>query len=176
MADNRDARVPSLPSGAIHAAPTANAAASVASRSVETPVGNQGWDAEVGNHMVWMAGSQASRAELVLTPPQLGRIEISLTMSGDQATANFISASPAVREAIENAIPRLREILADAGVTLGQTQVGSEAPGQSADNGQNGDNSSRGSGIAPGSAGLAASASAAASWTGAGRGLVDVFA
>ena len=62
-------------------------------------------------------------------------------MTGDQATATFVSANPAVREAIENAVPRLREVLADAGVTLGQTQVGSDSPQQSANGNENGDNS-----------------------------------
>jgi flagellar hook-length control protein FliK len=171
-----DSRATNVPMAAMHTSPASNAAAAASSRSIETPVGSHGWDAEVGNHMVWMTSNQASRAELVLTPPQLGRIEISMTMSGDQATATFVSASPAVRDAIENAIPRLREILADAGVTLGQTQVGSEAPGQSANDSQNRDNPSRGSAIAPvGGLSLTTSASSA-SWTGAGRGLVDVFA
>lgn len=142
-------------------------------QAVATPVGSAGWDAEVGNHMVWMAGQQTSRAELILTPPQMGRIEVSLTVTGDQATAQFVSASPAVREAIENAVPRLREILADAGITLGQTQIGAETPGQSAHGNESGDNSG-GKAAAPG---LSLSATPAPIvWTATGRGLVDVFA
>jgi flagellar hook-length control protein FliK len=174
LPDNRDVRAAGLQATTVHAA--AVATPTTISRTVDTAVGSRGWDAEVGNHMVWMSNSQASRAELVLTPPQMGKIEISLTMSGDQATASFVSASPAVREAIESAIPRLREILADAGVTLGQTQVGSEAPKQWADGSENGDNSLRGSAIALGGTGVQASASGAASWTKTGLGLVDVFA
>jgi flagellar hook-length control protein FliK len=176
LADNRDVRAAGLPANPIHAAPVASPASAAGSHNVETAVGSHGWDAEVGNHLVWMSGSHASRAELVLTPPQMGKIEISLTMSGDQATATFVSANPAVREAIESAVPRLREILADAGVTLGQTQVGSEAPKQWANDGENRDNSFRGSAIALGGVGSHASATGAASWTVAGRGLVDVFA
>jgi flagellar hook-length control protein FliK len=176
LADNRDVRAAGLPATPIHAAPVAGPASAAGSHNVETAVGGHGWDAEVGNHLVWMSGNQASRAELVLTPPQMGKIEISLTMSGDQATATFVSANPAVREAIESAMPRLREILADAGVTLGQTQVGSEAPKQWANDSENRDNSFRGSAIALGGVELHASATGAASWTVAGRGFVDVFA
>lgn len=142
-------------------------------QAVATPVGSAGWDAEVGNHMVWMAGQQTSRAELILTPPQMGRIEVSLTVTGDQATAQFVSASPAVREAIENAVPRLREILADAGITLGQTQIGAETPGQSAHGNESGDNPG-GKAAAPGVSLSATSGPIA--WTATGRGLVDVFA
>jgi flagellar hook-length control protein FliK len=173
LADNRNVRPLGLPNDAIH---TASAANTNISHNVDTPVGNHGWDAEVGNRLVWMSDNHASHADLVLTPPQMGKIEISLTMSGDQATATFTAANPAVREAIENAIPRLREILADAGVTLGQTQVGSDAPGQSANGRENGDNSFGSSAVALGSTSGLAPATGTGSWTGAGRGLVDVFA
>jgi len=176
LAEGADVRTAGLPAAPGHIAPVATAQAEAASRSVDTPVGNRGWDAEVGNHLVWMSGSQTSRAELVLTPPQMGKIEISLTMSGDHATASFVSANPEVRAAIQDAMPRLREILADAGVTLGQTQVGAESSRQWTGNGENTDNSFRGSAVALGGGGLHGSTGGSAAWTATGRGLVDVFA
>lgn len=145
----------------------------VNTQAVATPVGADGWNTEIGNRLVWMAGQQSSRAELVLTPPQMGRIEVSLTVTGDQATAQFVSANPAVREAIENAVPRLREILAEAGITLGQTQVGAETPGQSAHGDESRDNVPRNDAV-PGTT-LPANAGSVA-WSATGRGLVDVFA
>lgn len=120
---------------------------------ITTPIGSQHWESAIGNSLVMMTGSGREKAELVLTPPQLGRIEVSIAMKGDEATAIFVSQNPAVRDAIENALPRLRELLADAGITLGQTQVGAESQGQAANDRQNGDNSSRrGSAAAVGSA------------------------
>jgi flagellar hook-length control protein FliK len=110
---------------------------------IVTPVGNQHWETAVGNSLVIMSGAHQNRAELVLTPPQFGRIEVSISMKGDEATAFFVSANPAVRDALESALPRLREVLAEAGITLGQTQVGAEPQGQSASERQNGDNASR---------------------------------
>lgn len=125
------------PQAAVPAAP---------STPVATPVGAPGWDNEVGDKVVWMVGRQETRAELVLNPPQLGRIEVSLTMNGDQANATFISANASVREALENAMPRLREVLQGAGVSLGQTQVGAESFQQAAQQQQTGDNSGRSNG------------------------------
>lgn len=110
---------------------------------IVTPVGSQQWETAVGNSLVVMTGSRQDRAELVLTPPQLGRIEVSISMKGDEATAVFVSANPGVRDALESAMPRLREVLADAGITLGHTQVGAESQGQWANERQNGDNASR---------------------------------
>jgi flagellar hook-length control protein FliK len=79
----------------------------VQAAAIPVPVGAQGWGAQVGDRLIWMAGRQEGRAELVLTPPQLGRIEVSLTVSGDQTNALFVSSNPAVREALESALPVL---------------------------------------------------------------------
>lgn len=150
-----------------------------ASAAVATPVGAPGWGNEVGDKVVWMVGRQETRAELVLNPPQLGRIEVSLTMNGDQANATFISANASVREALENAMPRLREVLQGAGVSLGETQVGAESFQQAAQQQQTGDNPDRrnGRGNADGAPhGLALGHEHAPGQVKRGIGLVDTFA
>lgn len=110
-----------------HAPSADNAPAAV---RVDTPVGSRGWDAEVGQKVVLMVNRLESRAELTLTPPQMGRVEVSISVSGDQTSAAFVAASPAAREALEQALPRLREILAEAGIALGQASVNAESPRQ----------------------------------------------
>lgn len=162
-----------------HAASTAAPAA--ASHNVETPVGTRGWDNEVGQKLTWMVNKHETRAELVLNPPELGRIEVSITMKGDQASATFVSANPTVRDAIESAVPRLREVLQDAGISLGQTQVGAESfqQQQSAAKRENGDNSWRGrnagaTGTDPALSGIAGGSAAPAIRR--GNGMVDTFA
>ena len=153
-------------------------AASTTQFPVSQPVGSSTWGSEIGNRVVIMAGNRDSHAELILTPPQMGRIEVSLTVSGDQATANFVSGNPVVREALESALPRLREILAEAGIQLGQAQVGAENPKQTAQQEKDGNKFSSmkdsGSGntlLKTGSEQTHATASLKIS-----RGLVDVFA
>jgi flagellar hook-length control protein FliK len=145
---------------------------------IDQHVGAPGWGQEVGNRLVWMSNSTNSHAELVLTPPQMGRVEVSLSVTGDQATATFVSSNPVVREALEAAMPRLREILADAGIQLGQTQVGAENARQSAQQEKNGDNfaSKRDIPSATGSSQLITAPQPAASGLKMGRGLVDIFA
>lgn len=150
-----------------------------ASATVSTPMGAPGWDQEVGNKLTWMVGRVDTRAELVLNPPHLGRVEVSVTMNGDQATATFASANPSVREALENAMPRLREILQGAGITLGDAQVGAESFRQSAEQRENGDNPARGRGLdADGTPhGLAAGEDTGpTNRLQRGNGLVDTFA
>lgn len=92
-------------------------------------VGDRGWDQDLGDKLVWMAGERHQVAELHLNPPELGPLKITLTLSHDQASAQFISAHAQVREAIETAMPRLREMLAGSGITLGNTNVSTGAFG-----------------------------------------------
>lgn len=91
-----------------------------------TSPGQAGWPEEIGQRLTWMVANNRQQADLVLHPPQLGRIEITLTLDGNQASASFASPNVAVREALENALTQLRTVLADAGVTLGQTHVGTD--------------------------------------------------
>ena len=55
-------------------------------------------------------------------------------MNGDQATAIFTSPHAAVRDAIEQAIPKLREMLADNGIMLGQAMVSDHTAKNGQDN------------------------------------------
>jgi flagellar hook-length control protein FliK len=162
-----------LPAAAHFATP---GQAATHSLPVPQAVGAPGWDREVGNQVAWLAHQTGGKAELVLTPPQMGRIEVSLTVSGDQASASFVSANPVVREALEAALPRLREVLAEAGIQLGQAQVGAENMRQSAQQEKNGDNPA--ADHAPGSIAAMQAAGHALPAAGLkiGRGLVDVFA
>jgi len=147
---------------------------------VQTPVGHPQWGQEVGDKVVWMVGKQENRAELVLNPPQMGRIEVSITMNGDQASASFNSTNPAVREALESALPRLREVLADAGVRLDQAQVGSDTRGDSPQQQERRDNSGRNNIVANGEVvpGLASTSitPSTSQWVKQGNGMVDTFA
>ena len=94
---------------------------------VATHLGRAGWQDEVGQKLTWMAGTNRQQADLVLNPPQLGRIEVTMRFEGDQLSASFASPHAAVRESLENSMVRLREVLADAGITLAHTHVGAES-------------------------------------------------
>jgi len=108
-------------------------------------VGSAEWGGAVSERVVWMASQSHQVAELHLNPPNLGPLEVRLTISNDQASALFVSNHSAVREAIETALPRLREMLADNGIMLGNVTVGSESfSQQQASDQRNGKEGSRG--------------------------------
>jgi len=95
--------------------------------TVAARVGSAEWGGAVGEKVLWMANQNKQVAELHLNPPSLGPLEVRLTVNNDQATALFVSHHSAVREAIETAMPRLREMLADNGIMLGNASVSAES-------------------------------------------------
>ena len=102
-----------------------------------TPAGQSQWAEEMGSRIVWMVNKHESKAELVLTPPNLGKIGVSIHSNGDQTSAHFITATQAARDALEQALPRLRELMQQAGIQLGQTNVSTSGEQQAHDNTDN---------------------------------------
>ncbi|MEO6422952.1 MAG: flagellar hook-length control protein FliK [Candidatus Nitrotoga sp.] len=96
--------------------------------TVDMPVTNNAWGEEFSQKIVWMTTQQGQSAELHLNPPQLGPLDVLIKVNGDQATALFTSPHALVREAIEQALPKLREMLADNGIVLGNTTVSDQSP------------------------------------------------
>jgi flagellar hook-length control protein FliK len=92
------------------------------------PLGHSAWPAEFSQKVSWISTQKNQVAELHLNPPELGPINIVLKISDNQATAQFTSPHSAVRDAIENAMPKLRESLADNGIMLGQATVSDQTP------------------------------------------------
>jgi len=86
-------------------------------------VGSAGWDQALGQKVVWMVAGGQQSASLTLNPPDLGPMQVVLNVTNSHATATFTAAQPEVRQALEAAMPKLREMLGDAGISLGQTSV-----------------------------------------------------
>jgi flagellar hook-length control protein FliK len=111
--------------------PQLNETKSAAKISVAAPVSSPAWGNEVGQKIVWMSQSDQHVAELHLNPPNLGPMEVKLTVNGDQATVQFVSQHHEVRAALESALPRLREMMQDNGISLGNATVDSGSYKQS---------------------------------------------
>ncbi|QYZ68103.1 MAG: flagellar hook-length control protein FliK [Gammaproteobacteria bacterium (ex Lamellibrachia satsuma)] len=91
---------------------------------VDVPVSQPGWDQAVGERIQWMLGRNIQSAEVKLTPPNMGPMEIRISVQNDQASVSFIAQQPLTREALEAAIPRLRDMLGEANLNLANVDVG----------------------------------------------------
>lgn len=109
------------------AAPGATGAPSAggASTTLALPVDHPQWGSELGNRVQWLVNRQTTGAELRLSPPELGPLSVQINIEQDQASISFNAPQAVVREAIENALPRLREMLAGNGINLLEVNVSS---------------------------------------------------
>lgn len=88
------------------------------------------WGDAFADRVLWVVHAKQPVAELQLNPPQLGPVEVRVSVTADQASLSFFSGQASVREAIQAALPRLQEALAASGLTLGGFHVGAEAQQQ----------------------------------------------
>jgi flagellar hook-length control protein FliK len=106
----------------------AQAASGVATDRLAARVGTPAWNQQVGQKIVWMAAGEAQTATLTLNPPDLGPMQVVLSISNDQTSVAFSSNQLEVRQALENALPRLREMMSESGIALGNASVDAGMP------------------------------------------------
>jgi flagellar hook-length control protein FliK len=71
-------------------------------------------------------------ASLKLSPEHLGPLEIQISVQDDRATVWFGAAHAETRTALEQALPRLRELLQSQGLSLTDAGVFKEPPREQA--------------------------------------------
>ncbi|ACY84982.1 flagellar hook-length control protein FliK [Edwardsiella piscicida] len=125
---------------ALHAAPlpatpqlSATPLASAATASaplLNAPLGSGEWQQALGQQVLMFARNGQHQAELRLHPQDLGAVQITLRLDDNQAQLHMAAAHGQVRAALEAALPHLRTALAESGIQLGQSSIGSEAQSQ----------------------------------------------
>ena len=95
--------------------------------SVSVPISAPGWQEAFADRITISVQNRHSSVELQINPPNLGPVDIRLTMDGDHASLSFFSPHAPVREAIQSAMDHLTDALADAGISLGSVSVGAES-------------------------------------------------
>jgi len=143
-------------------------------------VGTPGWDNQLGQKIVWMVAGKEQSATLTLNPPDMGPMQVVLSVNNDQASVTFTAAQPEVRQALENAMPKLREMMGESGISLANANVTEGSAGQrqaASEQGQPRHAGGRG-GAEPNTGATDAEARAGARPVRVGelRGLVDTFA
>lgn len=86
------------------------------------PLQHDNWGQAFNERMVWMVSNQHS-AQLRLNPAELGTIDVNIQIHDDEARIMFSTQHGAVREAIETALPRLRDMLEGQGLNLVDVNV-----------------------------------------------------
>lgn len=101
---------------------------------VPQQVGAKDWSQAIADRVMWMVHGDQQFARLKLNPPQLGPLEVRVNVQQDQTSVTFLASHAATREALEAAMPRLRELFDQAALQLVRADVndpGNEAKQQS---------------------------------------------
>ncbi|WDM69336.1 flagellar hook-length control protein FliK [Xanthomonas cucurbitae] len=86
-------------------------------------MGSDGFDDAIGARLNWLADQKIGHAHIKLTPNEMGPVEVRLHLEGDKVNASFTAAHADTRQALEQSLPRLREMLGQNGFQLGQADV-----------------------------------------------------
>ena len=111
---------------------------------VPNRVGSTDWGEAMAGRITLMVNQKISSARIHINPPELGPIEVRVNLNHDQASVQFTSQSAQVRDALEQSIPRLRDMLENAGFSLADSGVNDQSQQGFGQSGGQGDDQSGG--------------------------------
>jgi len=91
------------------------------------PLGDGQWNNSFGQRIAWAVGQGVQSASLAMNPEELGPVTVQIAVRDDEASLRFNAAHGLTRDAIEAALPRLREMLQAGGLSLGQVDISADA-------------------------------------------------
>jgi flagellar hook-length control protein FliK len=89
-----------------------------------SPAQQPAFEQALGDRLAWLVQEGKHDARIKLHPAELGSIDVRLSVDGDSTRVSLSSPHAAVRDALEQAVPRLRELLGSAGLDLSHVNVG----------------------------------------------------
>jgi flagellar hook-length control protein FliK len=144
----------------------AAAADATGMRTIHSTVGSSQWPDEIAAQLTMMNTQGLQSADLRLSPASLGPMHVHIDVRDGAATVLFQASDPQTRTALEQALPRLRELFASSGMSLADAGVNREAPRDT-----RGSRTSSSSAVAP-----VADVTTVTSVSRAGLGLIDAYA
>ncbi len=81
------------------------------------------WSEALAGRVHWMIDQRLGEARIRLNPPELGALDIKISMVDDKAHVLLVASESGARELLETALPRLRELLLAGGLELANASV-----------------------------------------------------
>ncbi|MCK8043342.1 flagellar hook-length control protein FliK [Shewanella sp. 1CM18E] len=91
----------------------------------------------MNQQLITMVSNGVQQAEIRLDPPELGQMMVRIQVQGDNTQVQFQVSQHQTRDLVEQAMPRLREMLAEQGMQLTDGQVSQGNGGQGQGEGTN---------------------------------------
>lgn len=77
----------------------------------------------VKDKVMMMVNQKLQQVEIRLDPPELGNVHVRVNLQNEQAAVSFVVQNQQAKEALEQNTDKLREMLAQSGVEVGDTNV-----------------------------------------------------
>lgn len=100
----------------------------VSPHTLHARLGSPEWKDQLGAQLNWMVENGKQSASLKLTPEHLGPVEVRIDLNQNQTSVWFSAANADTRSALEQALPRLRELMSEQGMSLNDAGVFREPP------------------------------------------------
>lgn len=71
----------------------------------------------------FMLGTEVQQARVIIDPPQLGPLDLRVAIQGGEAQVQMTAQQAATRDLLEQSLPRLREMFAEAGLQLTDADI-----------------------------------------------------
>lgn len=110
--------------------------------NIHKPEGQQ----QLNEKIRWMVNARNTMAEIRLDPPEMGSMQVRVNVSGDAASVSFVVQSQQAKEALADAMPKLRDMLSEQGIELGDAQVRKDNSSSNENGQQLANNNGRGNG------------------------------
>ncbi len=104
----------------------ATTSSSTLSLPVQPNIQSSAWSQVMNSRVVWMAKEGIQQAEMKMNPANLGPVEVKLHVQNEQASVTFLAQHSTTRDALEQALPKLRDSFAENGIQLTHAEVGQQ--------------------------------------------------
>ncbi len=91
----------------------------------------QSFPSSMGERLAWLVNKEQRLAQIRLDPPELGRLQIALSVDGDQVSVQFHASGTAVKDLILQQVDRLRTAMAGHDLNLVNVNVSTGGDSQS---------------------------------------------
>jgi flagellar hook-length control protein FliK len=112
-----------LPASSAHGSTGAAATQAPALPSTRVDVRTPGWQEAFASRVQWLVDAQVGEARIKLNPPELGAIDVKVSLLDDKTYVQLTTATAAARDELAQSLPRLRELFTASGLELGGASV-----------------------------------------------------
>jgi flagellar hook-length control protein FliK len=112
-----------LPPAAGHSAATGAAAPPASPLGAPVDFRSPNWQEAFANRVQWLVDTQVGEAHIKLNPPELGAVDVKISLVDDKTYVQLTTATAAARDELANGLARLRELFTGSGLELGGASV-----------------------------------------------------